>query len=262
MKKDKQKNVKTMTLKEKLIRNQTTLGSWITIGHHSIVEIMAQTQFDWLVIDMEHSVIGFEKAQQLIAAIQARQIAALVRVGKNDELIIKRVMDAGADGVIVPMVNSLSQAREAVSYVKYPPKGRRGVGLARAQKYGTGFDEYKQWLEKESVIVAQIEHIDAVNNIENIVAVNDIDAYIIGPYDLSASMGFPGEYDRDDVKNSIKHVLNVCREHNKPAGFHVIHPDAALVNEKTNEGCTFIAFSVDFLFLGNKIKEELTKIYR
>jgi 2-dehydro-3-deoxyglucarate aldolase len=249
-----------MKLKEKLKNNQLTLGSWITIGHHSIVEIMAQTQFDWLVIDMEHSVIDFKKAQQLIAAIQARQIAALVRVGKNDELIIKRVMDAGADGVIVPMVNSLSQAKEALGYVKYPPIGRRGVGLARAQKYGTGFDEYKKWLQDESVLVAQIEHIDAVNDIEKIITVNDIDAYMIGPYDLSASMGFPGEYDRDDVKNAIKHVLNVCREHNKPAGFHVIHPDATLVNEKIREGCTFIAFSIDFFFLGNKIKEEFVNI--
>ena len=249
-----------MNLKEKLRNNQLTLGSWITIGHHSIVEIMAQTKFDWLVIDMEHSVIEFEKAQQLIATIQAKQIAALVRVGKNDELIIKRVMDAGADGVIVPMVNSLSQANEAVSYVKYPPIGRRGVGLARAQKYGNGFDEYKQWLGTDSIVVAQIEHIDAVNDIENIITEVNIDAYIIGPYDLSASMGYPGEYDRDDVKSAISHVLEVCRAHNKPAGFHVIHPDARLVNEKLSQGCTFIAFSIDFFFLGTKIKEEFTKI--
>lgn len=249
-----------MTLKEKLRRNQLTLGSWITIGHHSVAEIMAQTGFDWLVIDMEHSVIGFEKAQHLIAVIQARNIAALVRVGKNDELIIKRVMDAGADGVIVPMINSFEQAKEAVNYVKYPPFGIRGVGLARAQKYGTGFDEYKKWLENESVIVAQIEHIDAVNQIEKIVSLDDIDAYIIGPYDLSASMGFPGEYDRKDVTDAIAHVLRVCKEHNKPAGFHVIQPEARLVNEKMAQGCTFIAFSIDFFFLGNKIKEEFAKI--
>ncbi|MBE0661413.1 MAG: 2,4-dihydroxyhept-2-ene-1,7-dioic acid aldolase [Bacteroidales bacterium] len=249
-----------MNLKERLKRNELTLGSWLTIGHQSIAEIMTQTAFDWLVIDMEHSVIEFEKMQELVAVIQSNHKAALVRVGKNDELIIKRVMDAGATGVIVPMVNSLEQAKDAVSYVKYPPLGRRGVGLARAQKYGTAFGEYKEWLNRESVVVAQIEHIDAVNAIEQIITLDDIDAYIIGPYDLSASMGFPGEYHRQDVKDAISHVLEVCKKHNKPSGFHVIHPDASLVNEKISEGCTFIAFSIDFFFLGNKIKEEFVKI--
>lgn len=249
-----------MTLKEKLKHNQLTIGSWITLGHPGIVEIMSQTNFDWLVIDMEHSVISFETAQIMISLIQAGGKAALVRVGKNDELIIKRVMDAGATGVIVPMVNTVELAQQAVDFVKYPPKGKRGVGLARAQKYGFGFDEYKSWLESEAIVVAQIEHIDAIRNFEAIVKLDDIDAYIIGPYDLSASMGYPGEYHRDEVVKAIDHVLNICKQRSKPIGFHVIHPDAKLVNEKIEQGCSFIAFSIDFFFLGTKIKEEFVKI--
>lgn len=248
------------TLKNRLRANELTLGSWITLNHPSIAEIMAQTPFDWLVIDIEHSVIDFGPAQQMIATIEAAGIAPLVRVSKNDEVIIKRVMDAGAHGVIIPMVNSGELARQAIDNVRYPPVGKRGVGLARAQKYGTAFDEYKKWLEEESVIVAQIEHIDAIHHFEEIIAVKEIDAFIIGPYDLSASMGYPGEYHRQDVADAINSVLKICKAEKKPFGFHVIHPDAKLVNEKIEEGCTFIAFSIDFFFLGEKIKEEFQKI--
>lgn len=249
-----------MNLKKRLQKNELTIGSWITLGHLGIVEIMAQTNFDWLVVDMEHSVIEADTAQVMISMIQASGKDALVRVGKNDELIIKRIMDAGATGVIVPMVNTAELARQAVSFVKYPPAGKRGVGLARAQKYGYGFDDYKSWLEDQSIVVAQIEHIDAINNFEEIVDVEDIDAYIIGPYDLSASMGYPGEFHRQEVTDAIDHVIKVCRNKEKPIGFHVIQPDATLVNEKIRQGCTFLAFSIDFFFMGHKIKEEFSKI--
>lgn len=253
-------NKTTKVLKQKLRNNELTLGSWITIGHPSVAEIMCQTSFDWMVIDMEHSVIDFGMAQTMISVIELSGISPLVRVGKNDEVIIKRVLDAGAHGVIVPMVNSRELALQTVDYVKYPPRGKRGVGLARAQKYGTGFDEYKTWLENESIIVAQVEHIDAIRNFKEIIEVDDIDAYIIGPYDLSASMGYPGEYHRAEVTEAIEHVLSICKAHNKPFGFHVIHPESHLVNEKIELGCTFIAFSIDFFFLGQKMKDEFVKI--
>jgi 2-dehydro-3-deoxyglucarate aldolase len=251
-----------MTLKEKLRNNQLTIGSWITLGHLGIAEIMTQTDFDWLTIDMEHSVISIDTAQTMIQIIQAGKKSALVRVGKNDELIIKQVMDAGANGVIVPMVNSVEMAKKAVDHLKYPPHGKRGVGLARAQKYGFGFDEYKSWLENESILVAQIEHIDAISNFEKIIEVEEVDAYIIGPYDLSASMGYPGEYHRQEVISAIDHVLAVSKRKSKAVGFHVIHPNADLVNEKIDQGCTFIAFSIDFFFIGSKIKEEYSKIMK
>jgi 2-dehydro-3-deoxyglucarate aldolase len=249
-----------MKLKEKLKNNKLTIGSWITIGHHSVIEIMASAGFEWLTIDMEHSPISFETAQTLIATTKACGLSSLVRVGKNDELIIKRVMDSGADGVIVPMVNTKEEACNAVSYVKYPPKGRRGVGLARAQEYGIGFEKYKNWLEESSVVIAQVEHIDSVKNIEEIISVPGIDGIIIGPYDLSASMGMPGEFDKPEVKEAINKVVFACKKNNFPLGFHVIKPDNKLLTEKINEGFTFVAFSLDFFFLGEKAREEMTEI--
>lgn len=249
-----------MSLKKKLQNNQLSIGSWITIGHQSIVEIMATGGFDWLTLDLEHSVIELTTAQNLIAHIKNSGAAALVRVSKNEEVIIKRIMDAGADGVIVPMINSAEDAKQAVNFVKYPPEGKRGVGLARAQKYGTGFDDYKKWLNDESVVIAQIEHIDAVNNIEAILDVKGIDGIMIGPYDLSGSMGFPGEYERADVKAAIEKVEKACKAKNKPLGFHVIQPDHLLVKEKISKGYSFIAFSLDFYFLGDKVRTEMQQL--
>jgi 2-dehydro-3-deoxyglucarate aldolase len=249
-----------MSLKKKLKNNQLTLGSWITIGHPSVIDIMASAGFEWLCIDMEHTSIDLTTAHNLIAVIQANGMKALVRVSKNEEVIIKRILDMGADGIIVPMVKSKSDALEAIDYAKYPPVGKRGVGLFRAQKYGLGFNEYKKWVNEELVIIAQIEHFQAVENIEEIITTDGIDGVIIGPYDLSGSMGFPGEYDRDDVKDAIAKVLSICKEKNVPSGFHVIESDPIKLRQRIGEGCTFLAYSLDFFFLGDSARAGMEKI--
>ena len=130
-------------LKKKFEKKSISIGSWITLAHPAIAEIMAKSGFDWLTIDMEHSAITLSEAQNLIQVIELCQVTPLVRVSENDPTLIKRVMDAGAHGVIVPMVNTVAEAEAAVSAVKYPPVGIRGVGLARAQGYGLEFKKYK-----------------------------------------------------------------------------------------------------------------------
>lgn len=247
-------------LKRKIKNNKLTVGSWITLSDLSIAEIMAKSGFDWLAIDMEHSAITLDKVQELIRIMDLAGCPPMVRVGENSPNLIKRVMDAGAYGVIVPMVNSEIDAIRAVNAVKYPPLGTRGVGLARAQGYGLSFKKYKDWVNKSSIVVVQIEHIAAIHNLEEILALNGVDASIIGPYDLSASLGYPGDFERKEVKSAIKEYLKVCKRLNKPAGFHVIPPDAAKVKNRTREGFKFIAFSLDTLFLGRKIESELKRI--
>ena len=125
------------------MKKKFSIGSWITLNNSSIAEIMADAGFDWLCIDLEHTTIDYNEVQQLILAIQSKGLKAFVRVGENNPRIIKRVLDAGADGIIVPMVNSKQDALKAVDSVKYPPKGKRGVGLSRAQGYGFNFEKYK-----------------------------------------------------------------------------------------------------------------------
>jgi 2-dehydro-3-deoxyglucarate aldolase len=206
---------------------------------------------------MEHSPISIETIMNLIGHIQGNGMQALVRVSKNEEVAIKRVLDAGADGVIVPMIKNKEEAIEAVSFVKYPPLGKRGVGLNRAQKYGTAFDTYQDWVKNNAVVIAQIEHIDAVNNLEDIFSVPGIDGIIVGPYDLSASMGFPGEYDREDVKEALERIDIVAKKLNKPLGFHIVESDHSKILEKINKGYSFLAFSLDFFFLGDKARQEM-----
>jgi 2-dehydro-3-deoxyglucarate aldolase len=247
-------------LKEKLKKMQLTIGTWLTIPHRTVVEILAKSGFEWVVIDMEHAPINISQTAELIAHIQGNDMQALVRVNKNEEVIIKSVLDAGADGIVVPMIKNKQDAEKAVSYTYYPPKGNRGVGLNRAQYYGEGFEGYKAWLEKNIVIIAQIEHIDAINNLEEILSVKGIDGTIIGPYDLSGSMGHPGDYNRLDVSEALNNYILKTKKANKPLGYHVIESDATISSQKIEQGYRFIAFSIDFFFLGDKAKTELQKL--
>ena len=236
------------------------LGSWISIGHPIIAEVMSDAGFDWLCIDMEHSVIDYFEAQQLIMAIQSKGIKAFVRVGENNSRIIKRILDAGADGIIIPSVNSAEDAIKAVKSVKYPPYGNRGVGLARAQSYGFGFDSYLNKTSKDIKLIVQIEHINAINELDAIIQTDGIDGTFIGPYDLSGSMGKPGNYDDEEVKDALCLYETIASKYDKLIGFHVVQPDYKLVVDKIKKGYNFIAFSFDAYFLGQTIREQLKEL--
>jgi len=244
-------------LKQKLKNNELTIGSWITISDPIIAEIMCQ-YFDWLVVDMEHSTIGLSQMQNLVRLIESKDCAPLVRVPENNPTIIKRVLDAGARGVIVPMINSKEDAQKALNAVYYPPRGTRGVGLARAQNYGFSFDTYKEWLEKEVTVIAQIEHITAIENLHSILQ-TDIDGIIIGPYDISASMGHPGAFCRTEYKQNIDRILDISSKCKKTIGIHIIQPYAKEF-KTLDKRYKFIAFSLDTLFFGSKIRDEIDGI--
>lgn len=245
------------TIKVKLRQKQFSPGSWITIGSSTVAEVMAQAGFEWLTIDMEHSVITLDIALEMIRVIEANGVKPFVRVGENNANLIKRVMDAGAHGVIVPMVNNPEEAEAAVAAVKYPPVGRRGVGLARAQRYGFGFEEYKQWVAEESVVIVQIEHIKAIENLESILNVPGVDGSIIGPYDLSGSLGWPGEFERPEVKEALQRYEEVCKTLDKPLGYHLVQPTSDKVAVFREKGYSFMALGLDTLFLGEKCRETL-----
>ncbi len=249
-------------LKERLRAGELTIGSWITLGHPSIAEIMARAGFDWLVVDMEHSAITLREAQALIQAIELGGSVPLVRVGANDPNEIKRVMDAGAHGVIVPMVNSREDALRAISAANYPPRGTRGVGLARAQGYGLGFEGYKEWLCENCVTVVQIEHVQALRDLDGILATEGVDAFIVGPYDLSGSLGRPGELDCPEVAAALEEVKEAARRTGALSGFHVIPPDWREARARIAEGYRFIGLSLDTLFLGSSCSEELKNLRR
>ena len=252
--------LKKNKLKTAFDENRQTYGSWITMSHLLIPEIMSQAGFDWLCIDMEHSSIDLRDLLPLLISIENNGMVPLVRVGENNANLIKRVMDAGVYGVIVPNVNSADEAIAVVNAVKYPPVGTRGVGLYRAQGYGYNFNDYLRWLENESVVIVQIEHIDAVKNIDEIFSVPGIDAFIIGPYDLSGSLGKPGAFDDKDVENAIKTTLESGKKHGITAGFHSVSsdPSEALLYKK--KGFKLLGFSLDSIFLNDAMISVVQKM--
>jgi len=247
---------------KKNIHNKVTIGSWITLAHPSIAEIMASSGFDWIAIDLEHSVITIREAEELIRVINLSNVISLVRLTSNDPDQIKRVMDAGACGIIVPMVKSIDDVNRAVDAVKYPPFGTRSVGLARAQKYGQSFDEYLDWQKSESIIIVQIEHIDAVNNLEEIFSVGGVDGYIIGPYDLSASLGVPGQFEDPTFLNAMERVKKVSHDMKIMGGIHIIEPKPEQLQQRINEGYQFIAYSLDIRMIDVACREGLSMIQR
>ena len=251
---------KSASLKGRLAKGELTVGSWVTLGHPSIAEIMAGAGFDWLVIDAEHSVIELSDIQTLILAMDAHDCPAIVRVTSNDSNQIKRVMDAGATGVMVPFVNNAADAEAAVRHTYYPPTGTRGVGLARAQGYGASFKSYLDWLSSSAVVIVMIEHRDAVENIDEILAVPGVDAFIIGPYDLSASMGMPGEITHPDVLKAIERAREAGLAHGKPGGVHVVEPDLDELYRQIDSGYRFLGYGLDIRVLDSLCRRDLAEI--
>ena len=247
-------------LKSKLKKNELSIGSWVMINNLTSVEVMASVGFDWLAIDLEHTSIDLESAENLIQIIQAKKTKALVRVSKNEEVIIKRVLDMGADGIIVPMICKKEDAIKAINFSKYPPTGKRGVGLSRASDYGVNFGQYKKWVEEELVVIAQIEHIDAVNNIDQIIKVDGIDGVLIGPYDLSASMGYPGNFEENKFKNAIQKVIDTCKHNKVSSGFHVVDTQIDSIQKRIDQGCTFLALGIDYMFMRESALNEIKKL--
>ncbi len=202
-------------------------GTMLTLPSPEVADMVSRCGFDWLFLDGEHGSPTTLEWQRLLMAIGGR-CASLLRVPVLGEAPIKTALDLGVDGIIVPMVNSAQQAREAVSWSRYPPAGRRGIGLARAQGYGLEFADYMEHANERLAVVVQAEHIDAVDNIEEIAAVEGLDAVFVGPYDLSASLGKTGAVDDPEVVAAIDRVTRVCRARGLALGYFGVSADSVL----------------------------------
>lgn len=251
-------------IKEKLKDKKPSIGTWMSMAHPSIAEILAMAGFDWVVIETEHTAIDVSEVLRLIIAIEQRGSIPLVRLASVDPVQAKAVLDSGAAGVIVPMVNTKEEAELAVAMCKYPPMGKRGVGLARAQGYGVDFDNYVKNANENTLVIVQIEHIDAVNNIDEILSVPGIDGTFIGPYDLSMSLGIPGQLSHPKVVEAKEKVLKAVLQKGLAAGIHMVQPSTALSDCEAaiKEGYTFVAVGTDILFLGDnarKLQADLQK---
>jgi len=237
----------THDFRARLRHGERLLGTMITLPAPEVAELMAAVGFDWLFIDAEHGVFATHALQAMLQGAGATT-PCVVRVSAAAEVPIKQALDIGAAGVIVPQVNSAAQAKQVVGWAKYAPVGTRGVGVGRAHGYGLQLGAYLETANDRTAVIVQAEHRDAVANIEAIVRVAGIDAVLIGPYDLSASLGRMGQVDHPDVVSAIDHVSAVCREAGVPLGIFGV--SAAAVLPYLNKGYTLIVAGVDTVLLG------------
>jgi 2-keto-3-deoxy-L-rhamnonate aldolase RhmA len=247
-------------LKAKLKAGEATLGSWVSVAHPTIAEVMAQAGFDWLAIDMEHGIIGIESVLALVQAINTTSVTPLVRVPWNEPVIIKQVLETGAAGLILPQVSTAEEAEAAVRACKFPLEGIRGIGAQRATGFGAWFTEYLHVANDRLVLVVQIEHLRALENLRKIVSVKGIDAVFVGANDLSASMGLLGQPKHPDVQKAIQDVLKAARQAGVAAG--LVASDIEDANKRIGEGFQVVAIGHDVGLLSSICRDICGKITR
>jgi 2-dehydro-3-deoxyglucarate aldolase len=225
------------------------------IGHPAAAEILARAGFDWVVIDMEHGLVPWSGLMSHILAIKSQGSAALVRLPAQRKEYFQRALDTGADGVIVPNIRSAQDAAAARRAAKYAPEGRRGVGIARAHGFGPGFDSYVRRANDDTLLVFQIEDIQAMDALDEILETPGLDAILIGPYDLSGTMGLAGETRHPKVLAAIDDIVKKAHQHQIAPGIHLVEPNEAVLAEARRQGMQFIALGLDTLMLSQTAKQ-------
>jgi len=215
------------SMKRKLERNETVVGTWISSGSPNMVDLLKELPFDWFVLDMEHSAITIETVGAMIQVLNGSTVTPLVRVGQIDQALFKAVLDAGAHGVIVPLVNTAEEAEKAVRFCKYPPVGVRGAAGAKASDYGLSYGTYIRTANDETTVVAQIETPQAVQNIGEIVSVKGVDIAFVGPSDLTLTMGLLDDRSNPKVAEAMMTVVKACADAGKVAGVMASSVDEA-----------------------------------
>ena len=236
-------------LKKQFINRKPLFAGWTSIAHPQVTEMLLRSGVDWLGVDIEHSTISQEQSQRIIAACHANKVSCLPRVASHNPEAIKRLLDSGADGLIVPTVETVEQVKKIIEWTKYPPLGKRGYGVARAQGYGHDFEKYTNEWNKSSILVIQIETINAVQHIEELINFGEVDGVMVGPYDLSGSLGVPGQINHELVKKAIEHVIESCKKFGKSCGVHEVDPTAESVQASFNAGSTFVVLASDVFVL-------------
>ena len=230
--------------------SKLSIGTWQSLPNESIAEIFANAGYEWIVIDLEHSTITINQVEQLIRVIDLAGSKPFVRLSGHDPAQIKRVLDAGAKGILAPMIETQNQIEKIISACHYPPYGIRGMGLARAQGYGesSAKEKYISSTANKIEIYAQIESIKGLKNCKEIFSQN-IKGYFIGPYDLSASLNNPGVFDSEEFKDAEAKILSVAKQENIRCGYHLVEPKIDELKALQQKGYDMIAFSVDIRML-------------
>lgn len=246
----------SLSFAERLRRGDTLIGTLVSLRSAEVTELLAGCGFDWLFIDAEHG--PFSPGDALLLLQSASPCPCLVRIPAADPVWVKKALDIGAAGIIVPQVHDAGQARTLVAAARYSPVGERGVGVGRAHGYGRTFEQYLQAANRTTAVVLQAESRQAVENIESIVAVEGVDCILIGPYDLSASLGHLGDVAHPEVRAAIDTVAAACKKAGVRLGIFGVTADA--VRPYQSQGFTLITVGVDTLLLGQAAAQLLADL--
>ena len=246
-------------IRSRLKNGGLSVGSWMQLSDSSVAEIMGASNFDWVAVDMEHGNISHHELPNIFRALELGNTLPLVRVAEGEPRDCKQALDAGAGGVIIPMVESADQLIAVRDACCWPPAGTRGVAFSRANLFGKNFEAY-QIESQQPLLIAMIENIRALNNIEEILLVEGLDAILIGPYDLSASLGLTADFEHPDFLLARNTILSHAKEKNIAAGIHVVNPSSSELKSRVNEGYRFLAYSIDSVMLRKETEQDLSFI--
>src|SRR6185503_4925622 len=249
-----------MELKSRLSRGEPAFGLWVTLESAAISEIAATLDLDWIVVDTEHGPLDFRETLDHVRAVARTRTAPLVRVPEIEEGTFKRVLDMGAEGILVPMVRSAEDVRRAVRFAKYPPEGIRGIAVERATQWGLGLNDYVQKANRETLVIPIIENVQAADDFDAILDVPGIDALFFGPFDFAASMGHLGVWNHPEVWSRIESMRKKAQKKGMPLG--IVAPGAADARKRVDEGYRMIAIGFDAVFLTRSIMEMMTALGR
>jgi 2-keto-3-deoxy-L-rhamnonate aldolase RhmA len=243
------------TLSRKLRARETVIGTWISSGSPTVVDVLRNLRFDWFVLDMEHSPITVETVAAMIQVLNGSRVTPLVRVGEIDQALFKSVLDAGAQGLVVPMVNSAEEAERAVSFCKYPPKGVRGVAAVKASDYGLSMANYIRTANDQITLVVQIETPEALQNTGEILAVDGIDVAFVGPSDMTMTLGLIDDRSNPRVLEAMSSVVKASEAAGKTAGTMATSQEE--IRRDLEMGFRFVSVASDVRQLINGAKSML-----
>ena len=240
--------------KQALRERRILIGSWLQINHPAAAEVLASAGSDWIAVDIEHTDIDITSLTELLRGMYGRSAAPIARVASNTVMDIRRALDAGAAGVLVPFVNSAEQARQAVAAAKYPPMGVRGFSFSRANNWGADFAEDARTANDTTAVIVMIESRQGAEAIEEILAVQGVDGVFIGPYDLSGSYGIPGQTQAPVVREACQRVIEAARRAGKSVGVLHVRATPEGVQQAIQDGYTLLCLGMDTTFLYDGVR--------
>ena len=241
----------------KKLKKKYVTSAWMQLSNTNLTELLCASYFDAVTFDFEHGVFSFKDLPDLVRVTELYDKVSLVRLPNKNLEFCKQALDAGVNGIIIPNIKSFNETKKIIDNCYLPPKGQRGVGFSRVNKFGKKFGNYIKRNFKP-IIIPMIENIEGVNDLDMILQLKELDAILIGPYDLSASLKITGKFKHKQFKNTLNKIKLKCKNHRVPCGVHIIEPELKNLKKLVKNGFKFLPYGIDT----DIFNKSLTKIFK